>query len=51
MDKSKLLRWLERKIVELENEPKKDHEDKLIFGGGILACKIIHELIVKGEFD
>jgi hypothetical protein len=51
MDKDKLLEWLERKIFELENEPKRDYEEELIFSGGIHACKIIHELIVKGKFD
>jgi hypothetical protein len=51
MDKSKLLRWLELKLNEIENAPKRKYEEELIFKGGKMAYKMLYEFIVDGKFD
>ena len=51
MDKNKLLKWLERKINQLENEPKRTYEEELMFDGAKNACLVIYEYIAEGKFD
>lgn len=51
MDKSKLLRWLELKLNEIENAPKRNYEEELILKGAKMAYKILQEYIVDGKFD
>lgn len=51
MDKSKLLKWLELKLNEIENAPKRNYEEELIFKGAKMAYKILQEYIVDGKID
>ncbi|MGG3920476.1 hypothetical protein ABEV41_00750 [Geobacillus thermodenitrificans] len=51
MDKNKLLKWLERKINELENAEKRNYEEWLMFDGAKNACTVIYEYIAEGKFD